>query len=111
MLFLFALVILLVVWNLFFANLHGARIWVITTIELIPLALVAPGMLLGSARVHAWACFVVNIYFIKGVLASIDPSRVWLGGIEVFLSVALFTSALFYTRWRFQYDRILRGET
>lgn len=106
-----ALAILLVVWNQFFADLHGARTWVISGIELFPLLLVAPGMLLGSARVHAWACFVMNLYFIKGVLAWIDPARAWLGMLETLLSVTLFTTSLLYVRWRYQYERHLAGET
>ena len=101
----------LVVWNQFFADLHGARTWVINSVELVPLLLVAPGMLLGSARVHAWACFVMNLYFIKGVLAWIDPSRTEIGIIETTLSVSLFMSAMLYTRWRYQYERRLSGET
>lgn len=105
-----ALAILLVIWNAYFADLHGARTWLITSIELLPLALITPGVLLGTARGHAWACFVVNLYFIKGVLASIDPNRAWLGYTETALSVLLFCSALMYTRWRFQYDRKLAGE-
>ena len=106
----FALAVLLVVWNLAFADLHGARTEVIMAIELAPLALLAPGMLLGKARAYAWACFVVNLYFIKGVLAAFDPARSLLGWIEVLLSASLFCAALMYTRWRFQYDRILAGE-
>jgi len=39
----FGLAALLAVWNLAFADLHGARIWVVLSIQLIPLALVAPG--------------------------------------------------------------------
>ena len=53
---------------------------------------------------------MVNLYFIKGVLAAFDPARSLLGWIEVLLSVSLFCAALMYTRWRFQYDRILAGE-
>ena len=56
----FGLAALLAVWNLAFADLHGARIWVVLSIQLIPLALVAPGMLAGSPRAHAWTCFIVN---------------------------------------------------
>lgn len=108
---LIALAILLVVWNQFFADLHGARTWVISGIELFPLLLVAPGMLLGSARVHAWACFVMNLYFIKGVLAWIDPARVWLGMLETLISVTLFITALLYVRWRYQYERKLAETT
>lgn len=105
-----ALAVLLLVWNLVYADLHGARTWVILAIELGPLALLAPGLVLGNARAHAWTCFVMNLYFIKGVLAAFDPHRSWLGWSEGLLSLALFTSALLYTRWRFQHDRKLAGE-
>ena len=108
--FFFGLIALLVVNNLWFANLHGARVGVILAIELVPLALLLPGMLLGNARAHAWTCFVVNLYFIKGVLAAFDPARAVFGWLEVAISLALFVSALLYVRWRFQYDRRLAGE-
>ncbi len=105
-----ALLTLLLIWNLAFADLHGARIGVVLAIQLLPLALLAPGLLLGNARAHAWACFVVNVYFIQGVLAAIDPARALFGALEAVISLGLFCSALLYTRWRFQYDRKLAGE-
>ncbi|SER60846.1 Uncharacterized membrane protein [Azotobacter beijerinckii] len=105
-----ALATLLVMWNLAFADLHGARPWVIIGIQLLPLALLAPGLLLGNARAHAWACFVVNLYFIQGVTAAIDPARRLFGWLEALLGLTLFCAALLYTRWRFQHDRRLAGE-
>ncbi|QVM97959.1 DUF2069 domain-containing protein [Pseudomonas sp. SORT22] len=106
----FGLVALLTLNNLLFADLHGARVGVILAIELVPLALLLPGMLLGNARAHAWTCFVVNLYFIKGVLAAFDPARALFGWLEVAISLTLFVSALLYVRWRFQYERRLAGE-
>lgn len=106
-----ALLLLLLVWNLAFADLHGARIGVVLAIQLLPLALLAPGIVLGNARAHAWACFVVNLYFIQGVLAAIDPARALFGVLEALISFNLFCCALLYTRWRFQYDRKLAGDT
>ncbi|ARS48259.1 membrane protein [Ectopseudomonas mendocina] len=105
-----ALTALLLVWNLAFADLHGARIGVVLAIQLLPLALLAPGMLMGNARAHAWCCFVVNIYFIQGVLAAIDPARALFGVLAALISFNLFCTALLYTRWRFQYDRKMAGE-
>lgn len=105
-----ALIALLSLNNLLFADLHGARVGVIMAIELLPLLLLLPGMLNGSARAHAWTCFVVNLYFIKGVLAAFDPARALLGWVEVVLSLGLFVSALLYVRWRFQFDRRVAGE-
>ncbi|MGH8352695.1 MAG: DUF2069 domain-containing protein [Pseudomonas sp.] len=105
------LAVLLALWNLAFADLHGARPWVVIGIQLVPLLLLAPGLLLGNARAHAWTCFVVNIYFIQGVLAAIDPARALFGWLEALLSLTLFCAALLYTRWRFQYDRKAAGES
>ncbi|MFB4393005.1 MULTISPECIES: DUF2069 domain-containing protein [unclassified Pseudomonas] len=106
----FGLIALLAVNTLWFANLHGARVEVILAIELTPLLLLLPGMLKGSARAHAWTCFVVNIYFIKGVLAAFDPSRALFGWVEVLVSLGLFVSGLLYVRWKFQHERRLAGE-
>ncbi|MFV3318611.1 DUF2069 domain-containing protein [Pseudomonas sp. NY15374] len=106
----FGLIALLVVNNLWLADLHGARVEVILAIELIPLLLLLPGMLNGSARAHAWTCFVVNIYFIKGVLAAFDPARALFGWIEVLVSLGLFVSGLLYVRWKFQFERRMAGE-
>jgi len=105
------LAVLLTTWNLVFADLHGARTWVVISIQLIPLVLVAPGMLSGSPRAHAWTCFIVNLYFIQGVLAAIDPARMLYGWLEALISLALFTSALLYTRWAYQYERKMAGES
>ena len=106
----FSLLALLLVWNLLYADLHGARIGVVLTILLAPLLLLAPGLLLGYARAYAWTCFVVNIYFIQGVLAAIDPLRAGFGVLEAVISFTLFCCALLYTRWRFQLDRKRAGE-
>ncbi|TBU99914.1 DUF2069 domain-containing protein [Stutzerimonas kirkiae] len=105
-----ALAVLLLAWNLLFADLHGARTWVVLSIQLLPLLLMAPGIIAGSPRAHAWTCFIVNLYFIQGVLACIDPARQFYGALEVLFSLALFIAALLYTRWSYQYQRKLSGE-
>ena len=78
---------------------------------MLPLALVTPGILLGSARAHAWACYVLNIYLIHGVITAFEPGRLWFGAALAVLSGLLFSSALLYTRWRYQVDRRLSGES
>ena len=105
-----ALIALLSVYFLGIANLHGARPWVILLIELVPLLILAPGMILGSPRAHSWLCFVVNLYFIKGALAAYDPNRHLFGLLEMAASLAVFCSALLFVRWRFQLNRKLAGE-
>ncbi|MDP3844935.1 MAG: DUF2069 domain-containing protein [Pseudomonas sp.] len=106
----FALALLILLWNLFFADLNGARPWGILLFALTPLALLTPGMLAGHPRASAWLCFVVNGYFIAGVLAVTGAKTTFFDWALLCLSLALFCSALMYTRWRFQYDRKLAGE-
>ncbi|THG83328.1 DUF2069 domain-containing protein [Pseudomonas sp. A-1] len=105
-----ALIALLGVWYLLIVDLHGARPWAILGVHLLPLAILAPGILLGNVRVHAWACYVVNLYFIQGVVTAFEPGRLVYGSLEAALSVLLFCSATLYTRWSFQYQRKLAGE-
>ncbi|MFJ2283725.1 DUF2069 domain-containing protein [Pseudomonas sp. NPDC087803] len=106
----FGLAGLLAAYYLGFADLHGARPWVILLVELIPWLILAPGMLTGNARAHSWMCFVVNLYFIKGALAAYDPNRQLFGVLEMVASLALFCAALLYVRWRYQLNRKLAGE-
>lgn len=106
----FGLAALLCVYYLWVADLHGARPWVILLIELVPLVLLAPGMIVGSARGHSWTCFVVNLYFIKGALAAYDPNRQGFGILEMLASVAVFCTAMLYVRWRHQLSRRLTAE-
>ncbi|NVZ27010.1 DUF2069 domain-containing protein [Pseudomonas gingeri] len=101
---------LLCVYYLMFADLHGARPWVILLVELVPLLPLLPGMLLGSARGHSFTCYVVNLYFLKGALAAFDPNRQLFGVLEMGASLAVFCSAMLYVRWRHQLDRRLAGE-
>ncbi len=96
----FGLIGLLCTYYLIFADLHGARPWVILLIELVPLLPLVPGMLKGSPRGHSFTCYVVNLYFIKGALAAFDPNP----------SLAVFCSAMLYVRWRHQLNRRLAGE-
>lgn len=103
------LTVLVAGWTLFFADLHGARTWVVMAIQLVPLLLVAPGIIAGSPRAHAWTCFIVNLYFIQGVLAATDPARMLYGWLEASASVVLFVAALLYTRWGSQYQRKAAG--
>lgn len=108
-----ALAVLLVVWNLFFIsrpNAPGLGALAIIIIALTPLIIVAFGMLLGSKKTHIWACILINIYFIHGVVASFSPVNAWLGYTETFLSVVLFCSAFMHTFWGFKYQRKLAGE-
>lgn len=108
-----ALAALIIVWNLFFIerpNAPGMGAVAIICIALFPLLIVALGMILGSEKTHIWACILINIYFVHGVVASFSPTQAWLGYLETLFSVVLFCSAFIHTLWSFKYKRKLAGE-
>lgn len=107
------LAVLLVAWNLFFIerpDAPGLGALAIIVIALTPLTIIALGMILGSEKTHIWACILINIYFVHGVVASFSPVQAWLGYTETFLSVVLFCSAFMHTLWSFKYNRKKAGE-
>lgn len=97
--------------NTLSAELPAKQVWSLLAFQLVPLLILLPGIVIGSARGHAWACFVINLYFIQGVLAAFQPQRRWFGLVECALTLLFFCAAMMYTRYRFQHDRRLAGET
>ncbi len=106
----FGLMLSMLVYNLGFAELHGARPWVILAVQLVPLLIFLPGILQGSPRTFAFLCFAINLYFIHGVLVCFQPGRGLYGGLLVFFSTLYFLAALGYVRWAFQLQRVRNGE-
>ncbi|MEJ6656077.1 MAG: DUF2069 domain-containing protein [Pseudomonas sp.] len=96
----------LFIYNAFFADLHGANPLVIGSFLLLPLLIFMPGIITGNPRVHAWLCFAINLYFVYGVLACLQPERQLYGAILVGTSVTYFIAALGYVRWSFQAQRV-----
>ncbi len=108
----FALLAVLLLWNLLHFDFQDYKqVSIIVLFEFAALLVVAPGVVLGSPYAHVWTAFIANLYFLKGVLAFIDPSRTWLGIMEIFLSVSLFLSAMMYSRWRSQLIRVRNAQT
>lgn len=104
------LLLTILIYNGFFADLHGANPLVILGVQLIPLLIFLPGILMGWPRVYAFLCFVINLYFIHGVLVCFQPGREVYGGLLVLFSSVYFLAALYFIRWAFQAQRVRAGE-
>ena len=77
-------------------------IWLV---RIVPLLVFVPGMLKRNLRSLAWLCFVVLMYFMIAVTEAMSPLRVWINYVEVFLSVAIFLTAMMTIRWQAQAKR------
>ncbi|WP_373186544.1 DUF2069 domain-containing protein [Halopseudomonas sp.] len=102
--------LVLLVYNALFANLHGANPLVIIGTLLIPLLIFLPGILIGNVRAHAWLCFAINLYFIYGVLVCFQPGRLTYGALLVGFSLLYFIAAMGYVRWGFQAKRVREAD-
>lgn len=91
-------------------QLPAKQTWSLLAFQLVPLLILLPGVVLASPRGHAWACFVINLYFIQGVVAAFQPTRLWFGLTETALTVIFFCAATLFIRYSFQHSRRLNGE-
>ncbi|NOI32099.1 DUF2069 domain-containing protein [Vibrio coralliilyticus] len=67
----------------------------------IPLLLPLPGILAGKPYTHAWANFVLMLYFLHALtILYIDGGERWLAGIELILTATAFAGNILYARSR-----------
>lgn len=78
---------------------EGARTWVIVLFQTLPLLLFIPGVWTRRPRSHAWLCFVSLLYFTQGVTQAFIPDHKIFGLTLSVLSIALFSSAMMFSRW------------
>ncbi|WP_100754223.1 DUF2069 domain-containing protein [Vibrio salilacus] len=67
----------------------------------IPLLLPLPGILVGKPYTHAWANFVLMLYFLHAfTLLYVDNGERWLAVVELLLTTAAFSGNILYARAR-----------
>ncbi len=67
----------------------------------IPLLLPLPGILSGKPYTHAWANFVLMLYFLHALtMLYVDEGERWLAVVELLLTSASFVGNSLYARFR-----------
>lgn len=67
----------------------------------IPLLLPLPGILVGKPYTHAWANFVLMLYFLHAfTILYIDDGERWLAAVELVLTTITFFGNILYARAR-----------
>lgn len=68
---------------------------------IIPLLLPLPGILVGKPYTHAWANFVLMLYFLHALtILYVDQGERWLAAVELVLTFAAFFGNILYARAR-----------
>ncbi|AIW14734.1 DUF2069 domain-containing protein [Vibrio tubiashii] len=67
----------------------------------VPLLLPLPGILAGKPYTHAWANFVLMLYFLHGfTILYVDDGERWLAVVELVLTTLAFFGNILYARAR-----------
>jgi uncharacterized membrane protein len=94
---LLALVILGVAWEAWLAPLRPGGSWMM--LKVLPLLAALFGVLRGRRYTYQWACMLILLYFVEGILRMGDPAPAGALAIaELGLSVVFFVSAVLYAR-------------
>jgi len=91
------LLVLIPLWYLWLAPDNGPP--ALAAALLVPLLLPAVGILQGKAYTHAWATFVVLLYFVIGIGEAAVPGSRGFGTALAGLSLVFMAAASFYARF------------
>lgn len=94
-----SLIALCVAWELFIAPIRPGGSWLV--LKVLPLLTLVPGIFKQRVRSYQVASLLVWLYFAEGATrASSDPALASqiMAGLEVLLTVVLFTSVCMYAR-------------
>lgn len=73
----------------------GAVAW---GIQALPLLAMLPGLHKARPRTYAWTAFIIQLYFIHGVVLVFNPARLGWGLVQVLLSVVIFAGLVVFIR-------------
>lgn len=68
-------------------------------VQCLPLLILVPGFVLKLPRTYIWLCFIMLVYFTKGVMGVFSPLREWIDLLVLSISVLLFITSMFTSRW------------
>ena len=81
-------------------SMAGAAGLIAWSIQALPLLALLPGLHRGRPRSYAWMGFVIQLYFIHGVILAFSPARFGWGLAQISLSVAVFAALILFIRRR-----------
>ena len=79
--------------------LAGNNTLIITLFLIAPLLIVSPGLVKGWYRSYSWLSLMILLYFIVAVTQLMGPNGSWLDGVYVAITVSVFFTATFSSRW------------
>lgn len=91
-----ALALALFAWQILRAD---GPLFAILAIQIFPLAIFVPALIKNNPKAYIGVCFIILMYFIKGVEGVFMPTRAWVDIVIIIASVVIFISAMMASRW------------
>lgn len=96
-----ALIVWIALWQLDLSPHPHLNPLALTVAWLIPLLLPLPGILAGKPYTHAWANFILMLYFLHAfTILYVDDGERWLAAVELLLTFSAFMGNVLYARHR-----------
>lgn len=96
----FGLLIWVIIWHFVLAeNEQYSRLFLVL-FWVVPLLFPMRGMIKGNPYTHAWANFIVMIYFLHGLTAIYTETKWWYAAIELVFASMMFVGCCYYARAR-----------
>lgn len=96
-----ALIVWIALWQLQLSPHPHLNSMALTVGWLIPLLLPLPGILSGKPYTHAWANFILMLYFLHAfTILYVDDGERWLAAVELLLTCSAFLGNVLYARHR-----------
>ncbi len=96
-----ALIVWIALWQLDLSPHPHLNPLALTVAWLIPLLLPLPGILAGKPYTHAWANFILMLYFLHAfTILYVDDGKRWLAAVELLLTFSAFMGNVLYARHR-----------
>lgn len=89
-----AILAMLVLTTFWPSPIEGASIWVILSVKLVPLLLLAPGLLRAQSRAYQWLCFIILLYFTDAIMRAYLTGYDWAPTLMATLTATLFVCAI-----------------
>lgn len=96
----FGLLIWVVLWHFALANNEQYSRFFLVLFWVLPLLFPMRGIIKGKPYTHAWANFVVMIYFLHGLTAIYTEEKWWYAAIELLFATMMFIGCSYYARAR-----------
>jgi len=94
-----SLISLVLIWQVFISPHPHINPYTAAIAWCIPLLFPLRGILSGKAYTHAWANFVLMLYFLHSLtILYVDQGERWLAAIELLITATTFVASVLYAR-------------